>query len=183
MELQLQAGSTVVATTNFATSMFNADWQTVNLKGPGAELVKCQVKLRGIEFFNRPSAPPATDPEATVSEHQQPVVLQLSLTAVSSEKTLLLLLLQKELQACHVICPEVSAGSSPSCPAVRPAGSPVAAQALQGYPTTNPHRLGTLPEGSNEEEQPPPPPTPPPRESYLRAGIDVGGLFMTETAL
>ena len=69
MELQLQAGSTVVATTNFATSMFNADWQTVSLEGPGAGLVQCQVKLRGVEHLDSPSAPPAADQEATDSEH------------------------------------------------------------------------------------------------------------------
>jgi hypothetical protein len=96
MELQLQAGSAVVASTNFATSVFNTEWTPVNLKGPGAGLVQCQVKLRGGEYFTSPSAPPAADQEATNSENKQPVDLQLSLTTVSSKKTaLLLLLLQK----------------------------------------------------------------------------------------
>jgi hypothetical protein len=67
MELQLQAGSAVVATRTFATSMFSDEWSAVELKGPGAGLVRCHVKLRGIEFFNRPSAPPADDQEAPVS--------------------------------------------------------------------------------------------------------------------
>ena len=67
LELQLLAGSAVVATTNFATSVFNAEWSAVNLKGPGAGLVQCHVKLRGIEFINRASAPPAEDQEALVS--------------------------------------------------------------------------------------------------------------------
>ena len=67
MELQLQAGSAVVATTTFATSMFNVEWSAVDLKGPGAGLVQCHVKLRGIEFINRPSAPPAEDQETPVS--------------------------------------------------------------------------------------------------------------------
>ena len=80
-----------------------------------------------------------------------------------------------------MICPHVPAGSSSSFSAARPAGSPLAAQALQGYPTTNPHRLGQ--QESEEEEQPPPPSTPPPRESYLRAGIDVGGLLTSESSL
>ena len=67
MELQLQAGSAVVATRTFTTSMFSDEWSAVELKGPGAGLVRCHVKLRGIEFFNRPSAPPADDQEAPVS--------------------------------------------------------------------------------------------------------------------
>ena len=86
MELQLQAGSAVVASTNFATSMFNTEWTPVNLKGPGAGLVQCQVKLRGIEYVASPSAPPAADQEATNSENQQPVDLQLPLLTVSAKK-------------------------------------------------------------------------------------------------
>jgi len=80
-----------------------------------------------------------------------------------------------------MICPQVPAGSSSSFSAARPAGSPLAAQALQGYPISNPHRLGQ--QESEEEEQPPPPSTLPPQESYLRAGIDVGGLLTSESAL
>jgi hypothetical protein len=86
MELQLQAGSAVVASTNFATSMFNTEWTPVELKGPGAALVQCHLKLRGLEYFACPSAPPAADQEATNSENQHPVDLQLSLTTVSSKK-------------------------------------------------------------------------------------------------
>ena len=71
MELQLQAGSAVVASTNFATSILNTEWTPVELKGPGAGLVQCHLKLRGLEYLTRPSAPPAADQEATNSDYQQ----------------------------------------------------------------------------------------------------------------
>jgi hypothetical protein len=68
MELQLQAGSTVVATSNFATSVFNAEWSPVQLRGPGAGLVQCHVKLRGVELIKMPAAPSAALlPEAPIS--------------------------------------------------------------------------------------------------------------------
>ena len=67
MELQLQAGSAVVATRSFATSVFNTEWQAIDLRGPGAGLVQCHIKLRGVNFINVPSAPPAAEQTAPVS--------------------------------------------------------------------------------------------------------------------
>ena len=88
MELQLRAGSAAAATAAFATSVFNAEWSAVNLKGPGAGLVQCHIKLRGVEFINRPSAPPAEDQEAPVSAMMPATcTLPVSLITVSSMLT------------------------------------------------------------------------------------------------
>ena len=58
------------------------------------------------------------------------------------------LLFHKKRAHHFVYCPQAPAALSSSSPAVGPAGTPDAAQALQGYPTSNPHR----PEEDVEEQ-------------------------------